>query len=183
MTGRDRDRYDRLKAHIAGMADSEYRRELDKTRNPRAVFDLIREGDAVGVACAVRDGRSMEIQDDRGMTPLHHAAAYDTRLIGQALTERPNAAPWTRDSEGRLPLDVAREAGHHELGDRLERLTYPELYRDERDGPVREDLIEGYDARRRELGSPDTRPDFARDFPARGMLPGRGDRDRGDRER
>lgn len=183
MTERDRERYDRLKVHIAGMAEANYRRELDKTENRQAMFDLIRDGDAVGVACAVREGRSMEIQDDRGMTPLHHAAAYDTRLIGQALTERPNAAPWTRDNEGRLPLDVARAAGHHELGDQLERVTYPELYRDERNGPVREDLIEVYDAKRKELGSPDTRPDYARDFPARGLLPERSGRDRDDMER
>lgn len=117
------------------------------------------------------------------MTPLHHAAGHDARLIGAILLEEPGTSPWGRDQWGRLPLDVARESGHTELGDALERVTYPGLFKDERDGPVPPETIERFDIKRRQLGSPDTRPATAPNFEARSFLPQRGEQERGGLER
>ena len=179
----DADQFTALKRHLASLGTQEYAIQLAKTEDPQAVFDLIRDGDALGIACAVQEGRTAGLTDANGMTPLHYAAAHDAHLIGAILLEEPGATPWTRDQWGRLPLDVARESGHADLGDTLERVTYPGLFRDEVDGPVLPDLIARYDDQRRQLRSPDTRPSFAPEFEARGFLPQRGEQERGDRER
>lgn len=183
MTETDPDRLEALKRHIAALSMQDYADQVAKTADRQAVFGLIRQGDTVAVACAMREGLPPDLNDAHGMTPLHHAAAHDTRLIAAVLLEAPCAAPWTRDQWDRLPLDVARESGHDALADTLERVTYPGLFRDEVDGPVLPDLIARYDDQRRQLRSPDTRPSFAPEFEARGFLPQRGEQERGDRER
>lgn len=184
MTRRDMDeRLTALKRHIASLDTQGYAAQIAKTADPQAVFALIRTGDVAAVACAVQEGRTAELKDENGMTPLHHAASHDARLIGALLLEEPSGAPWARDQWGRLPLDVARESGHTELGDTLERVTYPGLFRDEKDGPVPPETIQRYDTMRRQLGSPDTRPATAPDFEARGFLPRSKEQERGGLER
>lgn len=184
MTGRDMDeRLTALKRHIASLDTQEYAAQIVKTEGPQAVFALIRNGDALAVACAVQEGRTAELKDENGMTPLHHAAAHDARLIGALLLEETGGAPWARDQWGRLPLDVARESGHTELGDTLERVTYPGLFKDERDGPVPHETIQRFDDKRRQLGSPDTLPATAPNFEARGFLPRSREQERGGLER
>lgn len=184
MTGRDMDeRLAALKHHLASLDTQEYADQRAKTEDPQAVFAMIRTGDVVAVACAVQEGRTADLTDENGMTPLHHAAAHDARLIGALLLEETGGAPWARDQWGRLPLDVARETGHTELGDTLERVTYPGLFRDEKDGPVPPDTIQRFDDKRRQLGSPDTRPATAPNFEARGFLPRSKEQERGGLER
>lgn len=183
MTDRDDNRLEELKRYIERLSDAERRRQLEKTRGAEGLARAVRRGDAVAIACAAREGRKLDAPDRNGMTPLHHAAAYDARLIGTLLTERTDGAQWHRDRYSRLPLDLARQSGNHEIGDRLERITYPELFRDERDGPVPPELIAEHDRQRQERGSPDTRPDFAREFPARGILREGGERGDHSRDR
>lgn len=184
MTGRDVDeRLAALKRHLASLDTQGYAAQLAKTEDPQAVFAMIRTGDALAVACAVQEGRTAELKDENGMTPLHHAAAHDARLIGAILLNDVGGAPWARDGWGRLPLDVARESGHTEFGDTLERVTYPGLFRDEKDGPVPPETIQRFDDKRRQLGSPDTRPATAPTFEARGFLPRSKEQERGGLER
>ncbi len=103
--------------------------EAKTSDNPEAIFDLVKQGDTVGVAIAMRNGIEPDITDKHGMTPLHYAAANGARNITEILTQSPSAAPWAQDKHGRLPLDITREAGNHQIGDRLERITYPQLFR------------------------------------------------------
>lgn len=157
-----------LDRYIDSMDAIERKKQDAKTRDkPEAILDLIQKGDAVGVAVAVRNGVSPTMQDKRGMNTLHLAAAYDTPLIGAVLMRETSDAPWRRDAFGRLPLDVARESAHPQLGNQLERITYPGLFRGEKNGPVRKEFIAEYDKKRRELGDPDTRPPMTKEFTAR----------------
>lgn len=163
-----KDRLAKLDRHIAAMSAIEREKQDAKTRgNPEAMLDLIRQGDAVGVTVAVQNRISPTVQDKHGMNALHLAAAHDTPLIGAVLMREASPAPWQRDQDGRLPLDVARENGHTRVGDQLERITYPGLFRGEKNGPVRSELIAEYDKKRQELGDPDTRPARSREFAAR----------------
>lgn len=173
-----------LEDHIAAMSAEERQRQSAKSENnPQAVFDLIRRGDAVGVAVALKKKAQFDLVDKNGMTPLHVAAAHDTRTIAAVLTKEANSDIWRRDRFGRLPLDIARSAGHQQMGDRLERLTYPQLYKGEKDGPVKPERIEAFDSRYKELGKPDTSPAFSSYFEARESLPRLRSNQRSDRER
>jgi len=157
-----------LDRHIDSMDAIERKKQDAKTRGkPEALLDLIEQGDAVGVAIAMRNGVSPTVQDSRGMNTLHLAAAYDTPLIGAVLMRETSEAPWQRDAYGRLPLDVARENAHPQFGNSLERVTYPGLFRGEKNGPVHKDLIAEYDRKRQDMGDPDTRPPMSREFTAR----------------
>ena len=175
--------YAELQAYIARMDVMSYRTELAKTESPGGLSARVQAGDVLAVACAVREGRPVDEPDANGMTPLHHAAAYDTQLTARVLMEQPSAAPWMRDRFGRLPLDIAEEAGHDTLGNMIDRVTYTSLFRDELDGPLPPEVIERQHARRMELRSHDTRPPYARHLEPRGMLPERGGRSHDGRER
>jgi ankyrin repeat protein len=140
-----------LKAHIATLPKEVQEQRLD---DPQQLFELIERGDAISAMIAVQNGADVEVTDRDGMTPLHHAAANDMKLMTAILTQEANAGPWMRDRHGRLPLDIARNAGNQELGNALERLTYASVYRDEVDGPVTNERIATFDAKRQELGSP-----------------------------
>lgn len=183
MSTPNREQLENLKRYIESLSPDAYQRQIAKSKEPEAVFRLVRLGDTTGIACALQNGLSAEIVDRNGMTLLHHAAGHDARLVCELLLEQPNATAWKRDRYGRLPLDIARECGHDAMGDQLERVTYPSLFRDEQDGPVRAELIERFDTKHRELGSPDTRPDFARSIEFRKPISLAKDHDRGNRER
>jgi hypothetical protein len=184
MTAEDMERrHAELQTYIGRMDRRTYEEELAKTDKPGGVIERVQAGDVLAVACAVREGRAVDAPDANGMTPLHHASAYDMRLTARVLVDRPNAAPWMRDRFGRLPLDIAEEAGHDRMATTIERVTYTSLFRDEQDGPLPPELIERYAARRKELESSDTRPPYARHIEPRGMLPERSDRGHDGRER
>tara|TARA_E500000318_G_scaffold107170_1_gene116113 strand:+ start:2802 stop:3359 length:558 start_codon:yes stop_codon:yes gene_type:complete len=170
MNAEQRKQLENLHRHIEWLDADAYARQLAKTKDPQAVFDLIRRGDTTGFACALKNGLPPDLADRNGMTMLHHAAGHDARLIAAMLTDKANATPWARDKYGRLPLDVARECAHADMGDRLERITYPSLFLEERDGPVDREVIERYEAKRKELGSPDTRPAYAQSVGFRGAV-------------
>lgn len=148
-----------LDAHIASLSPEELAAQQAKTKdNPQAVFDLVKAGDAVGVAVALQSSISPEITDDKDMTPLHYAAGHDTRLIGEVLIREVSAAPWMQDKFDRLPLDIAQECGHDALGQKIERVTYPKIYKDLDNSPEQAKLIRQYDAKRLELDKPSTAP-------------------------
>lgn len=150
-------RLDELWAYVEGLGAADYQRHKAKTQDqPDAIFDLIKRGDAVGVAVALKEGISREITNEYDMTPLHMASACDTRLIAGLLMTEPNGAPWMRDAHGRLPLDVAREAGHDALGNQLQEVTYPELFRDLEGTAVPADLLMKYTLKCLDHGRPDT---------------------------
>ena len=154
-----------LRAHLDAMDATERKRLAAKSRDSAiALPDLIRQGDVLSVAVALEDGHDVTKQDAQGMTALHHSAACDTPVITQLLIESPSPAPWVRDNEGRLPLDIARECGHSHVGDQIERVTYPELFRGEKDGPVPRDTLKKFDTMRERLNSPDTRPPHHREL-------------------
>uniref|UniRef100_H3DEM5 GIT ArfGAP 2 n=1 Tax=Tetraodon nigroviridis TaxID=99883 RepID=H3DEM5_TETNG len=60
---------------------------------------------------------------DKGNTPLHVAAKVGQVSQAELLTVY-GADPGSPDSSGKTPIDYAREAGHHELADRLVEIQY-----------------------------------------------------------
>lgn len=183
MSDEIRQRLEALKKHVAGLPNEERERQLAKSRDPQAVFALIREGDTVGIACAIERGMPKDLADQNGMTMMHHAAAHDTQTTAALLIENGHGAPLSRDSFGRLPLDVAREAGSTEIAHQLERITYPGVFRDEIDGPVLGQTIRAYEKERTLAGPVDSRPPYAREIEFRGHLPRLRQMDRDDRSR
>lgn len=103
--------------------------EAKTNSNPHAIFDLIKQGDTVGVTVAIQNGIDLNIKNDQGMNPLHVASAHGTQLIADLIIREDSKAQFQRDNHDRLPLDVARENGNHEIGNKLEQVTYPELFK------------------------------------------------------
>ncbi|XP_033947798.1 ARF GTPase-activating protein GIT2a isoform X4 [Pseudochaenichthys georgianus] len=60
---------------------------------------------------------------EKGNTPLHVAAKAGQVSQAELLTVY-GADPGAPDSNGKTPIDYAREAGHHELADRLVEIQY-----------------------------------------------------------
>uniref|UniRef100_A0AAY4BLR5 Arf-GAP domain-containing protein n=1 Tax=Denticeps clupeoides TaxID=299321 RepID=A0AAY4BLR5_9TELE len=60
---------------------------------------------------------------EKGNTPLHVAAKAGQLLQAELLTVY-GADPGAPDASGKTPIDYARQAGHHELGDRLVEIQY-----------------------------------------------------------
>jgi ankyrin repeat protein len=129
------------------------------------VFALIQAGDAAGLHAAVQqDPAILERRDESGMTPLHWAAYDSSGLLFEVMTCKPSGAPWARDNARRLPLDVLRDAGQHGIADKAERLTYPQLFRDEKDGPVEPGKIAAFAAKQADMGKAETTPSYARNM-------------------
>lgn len=124
-------RLDELNEYIASLSPEERAKHEAKLKdNPQAIFELIKQGDTVAVALAVENGYELTTQNDQGMNPLHVAAENGTELISEVLIARDTDAPFQRDHQGKLPLDIARENKHEALGDQLEQATYPEQFRE-----------------------------------------------------
>ena len=122
-------RLNTLYEHIASLSPEERAKHEAKLKeNPQAIFELIKQGDTVAVAIAVENGYDLTTQNDQGMNSLHVAAQNGTELITEVLINQSSDAPFQRDHQGRLPLDIARENKHQALGDQLEKVTYPELF-------------------------------------------------------
>lgn len=60
---------------------------------------------------------------EKGSTPLHVAAKAGQALQAELLTVY-GADPGAPDSNGKTPIDYAREAGHNDLGERLVEIQY-----------------------------------------------------------
>ncbi|XP_027507885.1 ARF GTPase-activating protein GIT2 isoform X5 [Pipra filicauda] len=60
---------------------------------------------------------------EKGNTPLHVAAKAGQTLQAELLTVY-GADPGTQDSNGKTPVDYARQGGHHELAERLVEIQY-----------------------------------------------------------
>ncbi|XP_025892539.1 ARF GTPase-activating protein GIT2 isoform X2 [Nothoprocta perdicaria] len=60
---------------------------------------------------------------EKGNTPLHVAAKAGQILQAELLAVY-GADPGTQDSNGKTPVDYARQGGHHELADRLVEIQY-----------------------------------------------------------
>ncbi len=187
MTDYARERFEELEAYVASLPAEEREEQATKgQQHPKAVFQMIKTGDVVGLYCSFKkDPSLLEKQDDFGMTPLHWGSADRPGIIQEIVTSEPSKSPWTRDRFGRLPLDVMREAEHHNAADKMERLTYPQLFRDEKDGPVSNDKIKSFEQKSKQLGKVDTRPPHARNMEPKPMMPRlhSTERDAGERER
>ncbi len=167
MTQSLQERLAELDAYLASLDDAERTRQKVKTEtDPQKVFDLIQLGDTVGVAIAMQDNNIRpDLTDKNKMTLLHRAAAHDTQLIAAVVMREVSAAPWMRDAFDRLPLDVAREAGHDELGNVLQEITYPELFRDQPETTLSHELIQAYASHSHAFGQPSTAlPDLTLDL-------------------
>lgn len=152
-------RLEALHAHISAMnADERAVIDEDIRARPEKIFDDIAQGDAMRAAIALENGVSPILRDADGKTPLHSAAALDAKLCARVLLDKASSAPWERDRQDRLPLDVAQEAGNEELANMLEAATYPSLYRDQPDAALPKELLADYDTARIHLGNPRTMP-------------------------
>ena len=163
MTDGSDDRLKQLEAYVLSLPEKE-RRDLGATahQSERGIFNLVKSGDAAGLHAALkRDPSLVERQDENDMTPMHWAGIDKSGLMLEVLTQNVNAAPWMRDKAGRLPLDVMRDAGQHEIADRLERITYPRLFHDKQRGTVDAKKVAAFGRKYDALGKPDTWPIFA----------------------
>lgn len=173
MTDYAKERFAELEAYVTTLPEAERAEQAAKGQaHPKAVFQMIQTGDAVGLYCSIKkDPSLLERKDDYGMTPLHWGGSDKPGLMQEILTSEPSKSPWTRDRFGRLPLDVLREGAHHNAADKMERLTYPQLFRDEKDGPVSSDKIKAFETKYKELGKADTRPPHAHNMEPKPMMP------------
>ena len=162
------ERTEELERYIESLNQEERKKQEAKTKdNPQALFDLIKQGDTVGVAVAIENNIDLVLQNEQGMTPLHLASAHGTKLISELLINKVDGTVWQRDNFDRLPLDVARENGHDEIGDKLEQVTYPELFIDEQDN---HELVAKYLEKQKECDRPNTAPSFAKDLDTREVM-------------
>ncbi len=155
-------RLDALNEHIASLSPEERAKHEAKLKdNPQAIFELIKQGDTVAVALAVENGYDLTTQNAQGMNPLHVAAQNGTELITEVLINQSSDAPFQRDNQGRLPLDVARENKHEALGDQLEKATYPELFSQLGDQQIKQSIAKT---------DKDTSPSFFENMKKRAFL-------------
>jgi hypothetical protein len=147
MTDQAHERFEALKAYFDKLPDKEKEQHAAKGQaHEGAVFNLIKEGDGVGLYASIqKDPGLLEKQDENGMTPLHWASADKSGLAHEITTSHTSSAPWTLDKFERSPLDVAREAERSEDQVKLEQITYPQIHRTlNYDEPVKEQKIEAH---------------------------------------
>ncbi len=162
---------EKINAFIDALIPKALEQQEAKTKeNPEAIFDLVKQGNTVGVAVAIKNDIQPDMTDMHGMTTLHYAAANGAENVTEVLTQSPSAAPWIKDKHGRLPLDMAREAGNHQIGDRLEQLTYPQLFKEKEGRLIQHGILEAFNTKRKALGNPDTKPAFDKKLKANDML-------------
>ena len=154
MTPETASRLQALEAHLEGLSSRERQRNAAPTQE--VFIAQIKNGDLLRVACSLEAGRSASQPDKHGLTPLHHAAALGAEGSTALLTREPNPALWQRDQQGRLPLDLAAQAGSKPVFKQLERLTYPECLKELDSAP--DPQLEAYRALYTEQGRPDTAP-------------------------
>ncbi len=154
-----KERFERLKEHVAKMPDEERAKHAAKGQaHEGAVFDLIKQGDGVGLYASIqKDPSLLERQDNNGMTPMHWASADKSGLTYEIASSQPSNAPWMRDNFDRLPMEVAKEAGREQDQLKLERVTYPQLFQQEKNGPEQSAKVSKYYKKHKETGKTDTR--------------------------
>lgn len=179
------DAFERLEAHWQSLSPKAQAKEAAKGKAYEgAVFDLVRQGDALGLYASVKaDPSLLNKQDARGMTPLHYAGIDRSGTLADVMLSQPNKAPWTRDKAGRLPLDMAQITKRKTIAAKIERATYPHLFEQEKDGPLKPEQIARFADTYQELGRPDTRPPYAQSFQPRAMMPRLKGKERDERER
>ncbi len=177
--------FERLEAHWQGLSPKAQAKEAAKGQAYEgAVFDLVRNGDALGLYASVKaDPSLLNKQDARGMTPLHYAGIDRSGTLADVMLSQPSQAPWRRDKAGRLPLDMAQVTRRETIAAKIERATYPQLFKDEKDGPLKPEQIARFAKQYQELGRPDTRPPFAQSLTPREMMPRLKGKERQERER
>lgn len=178
------DRFEALKTHFDNLSKSEQEHHADKGQaHDQAIFDMIKEGDGIGLYASVqKDPSLLERQDANGMTPLHWSSADRSGLTYEIASSQPSNAPWMRDNYDRLALDIAQEAQREKESIKIERITYPQLFKDETDGLVPQEKIKAFE---KALAWSDTRPPFARGIKFHSVIPRLKDqaRDKGELER
>lgn len=161
-------RINELEKYIENLSKEEQAKQQSKTKdNPEKLFGLIKQGDTVGVAVAIKNNIDIQMKDKNGMTALHLASAHGTELISDLLINQADGSVWQRDKFDRLPLDVARENGHEKIGDKLEQVTYPELFKEDKDN---HQMIAKHLEKQKEIGRQNTAPPYAKDLDTREMM-------------
>ena len=77
----------------------------------RDIMNAVKAGDAVAVRDAIHNRADANVQDEEGMTPLHYAAAYNTRPCIRELIKIGNLNYLIRDKKGRYASELAFEYG------------------------------------------------------------------------
>jgi ankyrin repeat protein len=98
---------------------------------PRRRYDIIEltlENDADGVLEAIRSEPECinDVHPLYGSSALHITAAEGLRDIAYILLNHPSIDLGIRDNFDRLARDVALEAGHHHILDKIIKRTYPD---------------------------------------------------------
>lgn len=78
---------------------------------PNSVYAAAERGEFNAVQDAILQGFQINAPDDRGLSVLHHAAAYNQASLLDELIDRYGANPAAKDSAGRTPLDIAMQVG------------------------------------------------------------------------
>ena len=158
----EKDRLQEIEAYLSGLSSRE--RDALSDIGPDEFFARVKGGDAASVLAALKKHPYLANEQDKdGLTPLHWAAQDKSGVMQDILTQEPNQSVWTKDNFGRLPLDTAQEFERDKAALRLERLTYPQLFRDEKDGPVSPEQIAEYYKAHKEHGRADTAPEYSID--------------------
>lgn len=170
--------YESLKRYVAALSDEERIAQLSKCDTPVKLKQLVLGADTVALECARQADREFGSIDENGLTPLHHAAARDSDLVTEILTETPNRSVWTRDAFARLPIDIAQQTGALSVYKRLEALTYPVQFSEVTENPRDRNQFERYADLKRKLNSPETAPSIwsLRSMPADEIQPRSDDR-------
>jgi hypothetical protein len=165
---------DELKRYVDSLAPEQQNAHAQKAHaHDKSVFDLVKSGDRVGLYCAVKQNPTLlQQRDENNMTPLHHAGGDKSGMTHDILTEAPNNAPWIRDKFNRLPLDVMREAGQHQVANKVEPLTYPSQFKQIEDNLDKAMHLKAYEERYRTLERPDTMPAHMKGFKPKEMAQG-----------
>lgn len=85
------------------------------TTGAGSIYASAEQGDVEALRGALRQGYQVNTPDEDGMTLLHHAAAGNQPDVVEMLLNDYAANVNAQDSQGRTPLDVARENGSQEV--------------------------------------------------------------------
>ena len=87
----------------------QFRATITDAEKEAAILAYVKRGAADFLELLVKDGVNVNMQDENGMTPLHHAVAYGTRPCLRILVNSGRCDYLIRDNLGRYASDIAIE--------------------------------------------------------------------------
>lgn len=112
----------RLAANLLLLAGADPNAEAKNPMGVRPLHSAVAGPDPMMAEALVMMGADVNAVQQGGFTALH-AAAHRGDLQLTELLLGAGADPSARTDDGRSPSDLAREAGHEELANRLDRIT------------------------------------------------------------